>query len=374
MPEILFWLSLSALLIIYAGYPALMVVVARGAPAAQDDGDVHRSVTILIAARDEGHVLRKKLESCLDQVYPENLIDILLVSDGSEDNTVQVAKDLRDNRIGVVQLESSVGKAAALNQGMERATGEIVVLTDARQPLSPSAVQTLVAAFRDESVGGVSGDLRYDRDSEAGLQAALHRYWDYEKGIRLGESRVHSCVGATGALYAIRRGFWVPLPPGLILDDVFLPMKIVLGGRRVIFEPRAWAEDVASVSDGREFRRRVRTLTGNYQLLTVLPELLVPFKNPIWVQFLIHKTGRLVSPFLIILLFASSIAASGSVYAAALIGQMLFWVLVALGYAAKSTRRLGPILALPYAFAVTQAAAVVAFAYFLKRDWDVWVR
>lgn len=371
--ETVFWAAGALLAAIYVGYPAVMAVLGRAAHRPVPDS-VTPAVTVVIAAHNEESVIDGKLQSILEQTYPSELLDIVLVSDGSTDATVARARSAAGSRIRVVELERPVGKAAALNAAMAEAQGSIVVLTDARQHLDAHAVERLVARFSDAGVGAVSGDLRYDRATEVGMQRALHRYWDYEKRIRLGESRVHSIAGATGALYAIRRSLWNDLPPGTLLDDVYTPMQIVLGGYRVIFEPDAWAWDRASPGDEHEYRRRVRTLTGNYQLLALLPGLLSPLKNPIWIQYGLHKLGRLASPLLLVAVLAGAALASGPFYQAAFVVQAAFWVFVMIIALTRASVRFAWPVALPYAFAMTQAAAVLAFVHFTRRNWDVWGR
>lgn len=371
LAEVLFWVSLVLLAVVYAGYPALMSMLA-GQPEVKDVGAELPSVTVVIAARNEQAVIVPKLRSVIAQRYPADLLDIVLVSDGSTDGTVARAAEVSRERLRVVELQTSVGKSAAINEGMKLATGSVVVLTDARQPLDRDAVRHLVENFGDPGVGAVSGDLRYDRVRESGMQRALHRYWDYEKRIRLGESRIHSVVGVTGALYAMRRELWTNLPAGTLLDDVYTPMNVVLNGHRVVFDPRAWARDEASTGDEHEFRRRVRTLTGNYQLISLIPGLLSPFRNPVWLQFALHKIGRLVSPLLLIGTLVGAGLATGSGYRAIFYLQVLFWVTIALVSVTRTALRFAWPVALPYAFAMTQAAAVMALVHSVRGRWDVW--
>lgn len=375
MAAFLFWTCLAGLAMTYVGYPALMAFLGRTPSTAlpdRKDRDSLPAVTVVIAARDEALVIGDKLESVLSQSYPMDRLDVVIASDGSTDDTVGVAGRAGGARLRVVSLENSVGKAMALNAAMAEVTAPIVVLTDARQHLAPDAVARLVARFDDPEVGAVSGDLHYDTTDERGMRRALHRYWEYEKRIRLGESRIHSCVGATGALYAIRTHLWRDLPVGTLLDDVFTPMQIVLSGHRVVFEPLAWAHDEASDGEDREYRRRVRTLTGNYQLMLALPDLLIPVRNPVWTQFVLHKLGRLASPAMLAGLLVGSFFAVGAFYRTAFWLQVGFWLFALLSSLSGSRLRFARPLALPYAFAMTQSAALLAFFHFLRRDWNVW--
>lgn len=371
--EVVFWLAAGLLAAIYVGYPAAMAILG-GSTSRREVAEPTDSVTVVIAAHNEESVIGKKLQSILAQTYPPSLLDVVLVSDGSTDATVARARAACQDRLEVVELEEPSGKAVALNAALAAATGSVVVLTDARQPLDSGAVGRLVVNFEDASIGAVSGDLRYDRSAEVGMQRALHRYWDYEKRIRLGESRIHSIVGATGALYAIRRDLWSDLPSGTLLDDVYTPMRLVLEGHRVVFDPEAWAMDEASSGDEHEYRRRVRTLTGNYQLLALLPGLLSPLKNPIWVQYGLHKLGRLASPVILVAAFIGAGLATGPLYQAAFAAQAVFWSFIVIIALTRASVRFAWPVALPYAFAMTQAAAVLAFVHFTRRNWDVWGR
>jgi hypothetical protein len=167
-----------------------------------------------------------------------------------------------------------------------------------------------------------------DRRSTSSVGDGVGFYWKYEKRLRQLESAVGSMLGATGAVYALRRSLWRPLPAGTILDDVLAPMRAVLGGYRVLFEPRARAFDYTSPDAGAETRRKVRTLAGNVQILWFEPRLLLPVLNPVWVQYLSHKVGRLLVPYALMALFASSIVLSDTswVYALALFGQVAFYL------------------------------------------------
>jgi biofilm PGA synthesis N-glycosyltransferase PgaC len=203
------------------------------------------------------------------------------------------------------------------------ASGDYIVFADARQDFGPDSVRELLANFNDPAVGSVSGELVFCEDSATTIKAEMGIYWNMEKWIRKMEGRIHSVAGATGAIYAIRKELFEEIPEETILDDVFVPMKIVLRGYRNVFEDRAIAYDVFSKDLAGEKRRKVRTLLGNYQLLRLMPELASARRNPIFLQFVSHKIFRLFIPFFLIALLASSFFASGVVYA------LVFWAMVA---------------------------------------------
>ena len=240
--------------------------------------------------------------------------------------------------VRLIELPAA-GKAVALNHGVAAAGGEILVFADARQQFSPDAITALVENFDDPEVGCVTGELSLDceiegDDREPGIGEGVGLYWRYEKWLRRAESEIWSTLGATGAIYALRRSLWQPLPAGTLLDDVLAPMRVVLAGRRTVCEPRARAFDGAAPNATVEARRKVRTLAGNYQILALEPLLLLPFRNPVWLQYASHKLGRLFVPWALVaaLLSSAALASSGWFYLMALILQLGFYALAAIGW------------------------------------------
>ena len=259
--------------------------------------------------------------------------------DGHDRGAKVVAHALRDAGVEVVYSPVHRGKAEALNSGVARATGEVVVFADARQRFEKDAVRELVANFADTSVGAVSGELVLQEEQTNAVGA----YWRYEKRLRAMESDIHSVPGATGAIYAIRRELFAPLSPGTILDDVVIPMRIVLAGKRVIFDPAARAYEVTSQSTESEYERKARTLAGNYQLFAQMPELLAPWRNPIFVQMVSHKLGRLLVPYCLAALFLSNLFLLQGSYVVVLVGQLLWYTLAGAGWLVSTRYSESPI-------------------------------
>jgi biofilm PGA synthesis N-glycosyltransferase PgaC len=358
--RLLFWLSALAIGYVYVGYIALLFVWAKIRPRAirtsSDPAAVPR-ISIVIAARNEAARLPARIENLLALDYPSHRRQIIVVSDGSTDDTVPVLA----RYAGVLQCLAAppCGKAAALNLAIARATGDILIFADARQMFAPNALRALVAPFADPAVGGVTGELLLDCEASdvAGRRGATPRrstngdrrtrgdrggaerrrdvdrrgrsastiadgvglYWRYEKQLRRLESTIGSTLGATGAIYALRRSLYRPLPDDTILDDVLTPMRAVLAGYRVVFCEKAIAFDRAAADARAENRRKVRTLAGNVQILGQEPRLLLPIVNPVWLQYVSHKLGRLFIPYALLGIFTSSLA---------LAGQHLFYALV----------------------------------------------
>ena len=351
--------SIAFVLYAYAGYPVICLVRAKlfARPIAKQP--IRPRVTILIAAFREAKTIARKLESLAQQSYPQELIDVVVACDGSDDGTPEVARAAGEQflrgRVQVLALPDRKGKPPALTAAARAAAGEVFVLTDARQPLSENAVQALVEDLGDPTVGVAGGELVLGGDAPAGA------YWKYEALIRKWEGRSGSTVGVSGALYAIRRSLWQPMPDETILDDVLQPMRARLQHQRVIFEPAAKAFDTAAESK-REFQRKVRTLSGNFQLLVLLPGLLSPFANPSWFDFVSHKLCRLFVPYaLIVALIASALLPMP--WAAALVAAQLA------GYGLALARAVGirlPLSGLAETFVVLNAAAVVGLLRFIR--------
>jgi cellulose synthase/poly-beta-1,6-N-acetylglucosamine synthase-like glycosyltransferase len=349
--EVLFWVSAAFLAYVYAGYPAVVGVWAAVAGRLKPrNGGVRLQaedfrlkpeatpVSVVIAARNEAARLPARIQNLLESSYPAPL-QIVVASDGSTDGTREALASF-GSRVELIELPPS-GKGTALNAAVARARHPIVVFADARQRFAPDAIARLVERFADPSVGAVSGELHIDVAGST-IGDGVGAYWTYETWLRRREARIGSTLGVTGAIYAMRRHLWTPLPAGTLLDDVLAPMRVVLGGHRVTFEPAARAFDAAAADAPSELRRKVRTLAGNFQLLAQEPRLLVPGLNPVWVQFMSHKVGRLFAPYALVALLVSSAAlAPGSLgYAAAFCGQAAFYALAL--YGARLDRRERP--------------------------------
>jgi cellulose synthase/poly-beta-1,6-N-acetylglucosamine synthase-like glycosyltransferase len=330
------------------------------------------SISIVIAARNEAARLPARVRNLLDQEYPGRR-DILVVSDGSTDRPADALASLLGDEVRLLEVPAG-GKPLALNAGVAAATGEIMVFADARQQFAPGALMALVRNFSDPSVGGVTGELVLDCEQSAGTDSTIGEgiglYWTYEKWLRRNEARVWSTLGATGAIYALRRRCWRPLPAAALLDDVLAPMRAVLAGCRIVCEEEAIAYDRASVDAGAESRRKTRTLAGNYQILAQEPRLLVPFVNPVWLQYVSHKIGRLVVPWALVALLVASIALAPvhPVYALALGVQGVFYGLALAGALFEARERFARVA---YTFVMMNVSAVAGLLA-LRRGREVW--
>ena len=340
--EFLFWISVGVIAYVYVGYPLVLVVWAAVVtrlqpPPATSRGDRRQAaaadlpgVSVIIAARDEARRLPARIENILASDYPTDRLQIIVASDGSRDETAEELARYAD-RITLLLLPAS-GKAGALNAAIRAATQPLLVFADARQRFAPDAIRRLVSHFDDAAIGAVSGELMLDPKGST-IGDGVGAYWTYEKWLRRHEAIVGSTLGVTGAIYAMRRPLWRPLPADTILDDVMAPMRVVLDGYRVTFDDRAHAYDEAAQDASVELRRKSRTLAGNFQLLAREPRLLLPIVNPVWLQFVSHKVGRLMVPYALLALLASNVwlASWSLLYALALTAQLGFYGLAAYG-------------------------------------------
>lgn len=304
--EIMFWGAFAVIFYTYIGYPVLLVFLsAIFAKTAVRASRPTWPVTVIIVAHNEEKVIEEKLKSCLAQDY-EGALTTVVIADGSTDGTVAVVSKFREQGVISMARAERSGKAVCLNYAIDRCETEYIVFTDARQRLHSSAVRLLMENFGDSRVGAVSGELQFV-DAETDFSEGISTYWAVEKKIRELESSFSSTVGVTGALYAARKSLLSPLPPNLILDDVWVPMKVLESGHRVVFERAALAYDRPSQNAQVERRRKVRTLAGNYQLVQLWPQLLSPISNSIWLQFVSHKMLRLLSPLMLVVIAVSSL-------------------------------------------------------------------
>lgn len=367
-----FWIAALFIAYTYVGYACWLRLrmLWRFQPVMR--GTYTPSVSIAMVVRNEEQILEAKLQNLLTLDYPT--CQIIVVSDGSTDRTEEILRAYgRDSRVQVVLNQLSRGKASGLNDAIELAGGEIVVFTDARQRIEPGALRVLAEDFVDPEIGCVSGELMLGDPRSGEATEGMSLYWRVEKKVRELEAASGSVVGATGALYAVRRELLTPIPEGTILDDVYIPMQVARQGKRVIFEPRARAWDSADLGAGREFARKVRTLGGNYQLLQLAPWLLSR-QNPIRFEFISHKLLRLAVPLALVVALVSSVLLSGAIYRVALLLQLAFYLLSLLATLRLVRGPLGRAANAASTFVILNMAAVVAFANFMAGRKPGWSR
>ena len=369
----IFWGSAALFVYTYFGYPGWLWLRSRRQLKLVSRSPYSPFVSIVMVVRNEEKLLERKLENLLTLEYPAELTELLVISDGSTDGTESILREYASNpRVSVVLNQLSRGKAANLNDALELAHGEIVVFTDARQEIEVGALRLLLENFADAQVGCVSGELMLGDPTTGETIEGLGNYWRVEKRIRELESASGSVVGATGAFYAIRRSLLLPLPAETILDDVYLPMQVARQGLRVVLDSRARAWD-GDLGAEREFARKVRTLSGNYQLLQLAPWLLTS-ANPIRFEFVSHKLLRLIVPFALAGILMASMVLRAPVYRLALVLQLAFYGLSFLTIVQLKKGLVARAADAVFTFVLLNTAAAVAFANFVSGRKAVWIR
>jgi len=364
---ILFLLSTAIIVYVVFGYPLLAALAARRPRPVRKERRP-RKVTVLMPVRNGEPWIRAKLDSLLRLDYPRELLQIIVISDGSTDLTDEIVEEYAADEVQLIRIAHS-GKAVALNAGMARARGEILFFTDVRQPLDPACLWRLVENFADPSVGVVSGDLII-RDRQTSEHTHVGLYWRYEKWIRDRLSAIDSVLGATGCCYAMRRRLAVPLPPGTLLDDVYLPLAAFFRGYRVIVEREAKAyDDPANLRS--EFLRKVRTLAGVYQIVRAYPALLSP-ANRMWIHFVSHKIGRLLLPHALIVMAVATYGLPGLWREAAFGAQGLLYLSSGLDRWVPESWVLKPATSAARTFVVLMTAAFCAVPSFMFGGLDLW--
>jgi cellulose synthase/poly-beta-1,6-N-acetylglucosamine synthase-like glycosyltransferase len=361
----------SGLFWCYVGYPLTMLLASRRrSRPVISRGNVRGvpRVSVVLAVRNGAPQLAERLDNLLAQSYPPDRMELLVICNGCEDATHGIAEEYsrKSSRVRVLVSSPAEGKAGALNLGVASSTGEITVFVDIRQSFAPDAIARLVEAFADPEVGAVSGRLLVKRADQPAVEG-VRMYWGMETALRLAESRTGSVVGATGAIYAIRRHCFEPVPANTILDDLWLPMRIIMRGHRVVLEPSAVATDTPAESLGHEYRRKRRTMVGNLQLLRILPALLSASANPVFIRYVSHKLLRLASPFLFIGMLVTAALVPEPAYRAVALLELAVYLLGFLGLAFRI-----PLLSLASAFVIIHAAIFAAFRHFRADAASVW--
>ncbi len=380
---ILFWVTGLAFLWTYFGYPLLMFLRARSAPAERTNaGSELPDLTLLIPAHNEADVIQRKLDNAVTLDYPRDRLQILVVDDGSTDGTVELVRPFLSRGVTLIQQAARGGKMAAVNTGFARATGDIVVLSDASPSYESHSLQVLARRFADPSVGVVVGTLAvWDAVTAVAKPAGL--YWRYEAALRRWESKTGSTVAVHGNMFAIRKALYRPLQTGTINDEFSIAMEVLRQGYRVVYEPDAISYDDASASMADEFNRRARINAGRFQALFSAGYLRAPTPE-LTFRLFSHKLLRPLTPVLMLLILVLNILlvlatrpATGQFAAdlfflrglwgwLLLAGQCTFYGLAVLGWLAERQGKRNRILNVIYFFVSSNLAALVGLWRWLR--------
>jgi len=373
--DVIFWSLVTVVVFVYAGYPALLLCMPhRKTEASSQTKNEWPAVTMLISAYNEVDCIKGKLDNCTGLDYPADLLEIIVVSDASDDGTDEIVENFDDDRVSLLRMESRGGKTVGLNAGVAKARGDVVVFSDANALYRQDSIRYLVASFDDPGIGAVIGESRYgDPDSQSGQSESL--YWKYETAIKRLETASGSVVGGDGAIYALRRSLYVPMADG-DLSDFVNPLQVVQAGFRCVYEPRAQSYEEAADSFAGEFRRKVRIVNRAWRALWKMRAMLNPFRfGGFSLKLWAHKVLRWLVPLFLVLLVSVNILLVNThpVYAVTLAVQVLFYALGIFGYNARHRTVQPAITRIPFYFCLVNLAAAAGLIEIFKgKSYATW--
>jgi cellulose synthase/poly-beta-1,6-N-acetylglucosamine synthase-like glycosyltransferase len=369
--QTLFWTTAALIAYVFVGYPLLLALLARTCagvpPRALADLP---PVTLLISAYNEKGVIEEKLKNALASDYPRELIEIIVISDCSDDGTDEIVRQFSSRGVRLVRQEPRMGKTAGLNLGVSEARGQILVFSDANAMYQPDAVRRLVRHFFNSKVGYVVGNARYyEKGTESSSAQSEGLYWKLETYLKKKESMFDSVVGGDGAIYAIRRELYSPLLPTDI-NDFLNPLQIISRGYSGVFEPAAVCYEEAAENFGQEYRRKVRIISRSLNALRRVPEVLNPLRNTRhWFLLVSHKVLRWFAPFFMVFCFAASLALwRVPFYKFAAISQAVFYALALIGWKWRPENKFGKVLSLTFYFCMVNLASLVGCVKCFRGD------
>jgi len=371
---IVFFVSLTAIAATYVLYPVILIPLSRLRRARTYEPGELPALTMIISAFNEAEVIERKIQNTLNLDYPADRLQVLVISDASDDGTDEIVTGFNDSRIVLCRQEPRGGKSRGITTFMPRATGEIVVFSDANSMYDRQALRYLAAPFAEMRVGYVVGYQRYVADPGSAVSTSENAYWQYETALKEAESRLSSVVGGDGAIYAFRRSLWVPLKDDDI-SDLVLPLRIISQGSSGVYERRAVCDEHTAADFGGEFRRKVRIVNRSLRGVLRVPQTLNPFRVG-WfaVQLFVHKVLRWFVPFLLVSLLVSNVLllqVSPPVFQVFLAGQLAFYLLASLWFI-PGIRRLRLVYLAYYFCLVNFAAARGVLGLLAGQRFVVW--
>ena len=363
MLEWVFWISVVLISYTYVGFPILALLRGRLCRHPYHTTEITPTVSMVIAAHNEATNIAAKLDNIISLDYPRDQLQAVIVSDGSTDDTDQIIKRYTSRGIRLLSVPR-IGKARAINSAVAVSTGDILVFSDANSMYAPDALRALVQPLADSNVGGVAGNQIYlNTPGHGQTRDGEMIYWSLDRRLKMAESQSGHVVSATGAIYAIRRSLFLPIPEG-VTDDFVTSTRIIEQGHRLVFAPSAIAYESVSQSDDIEFRRKVRIITRGLRSVLVMRQLLNPFRFGFYaVQLMSHKVLRrlVVVPLIVLAAMCPFLWHTRFVYGLTTIFQLIFYGLGASGILLRGTR-VGnlKLFSIPVYFLMVNTAALLA--------------
>lgn len=371
----LFWTCVAIIGYVYAGYPLLLLLVnALGGRRRVAQAAIEPKVTLIVSAFNEAEVIAAKIRNSLELDYPRERLQVLVVSDASDDGTDQVVEQFAAQGVELLRMSERGGKTLGLNAAVQRAAGEILVFSDANAMYAGDALRKLTRNFADPQVGAVVGESGYT-DVNSASERSEGLYWKYETLIKELETRLGSVVGGDGAIYAIRRSLYQPMRADA-LSDFVNPLQITRNGHRCVYEREARCYEEAADSFRKEFRRKVRIVNRAWRALFSMRGLLNPLRYGFFaVELLSHKVLRWLVPIFMAVALLSNIALlnDGPLYVATMTLQLLFYALSIIGWRLQAHPGMPRIFSVPYYFCLVNLASAVGIVdAFRGRTYTTW--
>lgn len=372
---ILFWVCAGLILWVYAGYPLLLWLLNRLLPPrAVRLQAIEPKVTLIVSAYNEAEVIRAKIENSLALDYPRALLEVLVISDCSEDGTDDLVREYEDRGVRLLRMKNRGGKTVGLNAGVPAARGEIIIFSDANAMYHPQTVRKIVRNFADPKVGCVTGESRYNLEGATDSTESENMYWRYELAIKQMESRVGSLVGGDGAIYAIRKALYRPLQPA-DLSDFVNPMQISLQHYRNVYEREAISFENGADTFEQEFRRKVRIVARAWRGFLRVRAVMNPFRYGFFtLQVLSHKLLRwLVPVFMLGALAANAFLLEHPLYLCTGVLQALFYLLATIGWLQAQRESVARVFYVPYYFCLVNYASLLGIlSYYRGQNFTTW--
>jgi poly-beta-1,6-N-acetyl-D-glucosamine synthase len=371
MAAIFFWTTFLIIFYSYLGYPLIVALICYFYPFQRARNKyTNPNISVVVSAYNEEAIIATKIKNFISLDYPAQKLELLIGSDGSTDKTNQILSQYRSKRIRTFIYKNRGGKSSVLNRLVREAKGEILVFSDANTIYEKDSIRKLIQHFGDKSIGGVCGKLQLinPNDNTGGKGETL--YWDYENKLKYYESKIQTVLGANGAIYALRRELYSPLPEHkVIMDDFVAPLKVVEKGYRVIYEPEAMGVETTSPDMEGEFRRKIRIGAANFNALSEIKSLLNPKKGFVAMGLWSHKIFRWFAPFLLLICFISNIfLMSVPFYRFIFLAQIALYIAALTAFLLNRRGISIKVLGYPFYFCVVNLALAVGFFKFLTKS------
>lgn len=372
--KIVFWASIILICYTYFIYPVVITILSLFIRKKVYKRDIEPAVSLLITAYNEEKNIGKKIENSLGINYPSDKFEIIVASDGSDDETDNIVRSYQNNdrniHVRLHRVEGRVGKTATQNSAIKICKGDIIIFSDAASIYDKESIGAIVRNYADENVGAVSGMYEYVNTEKVSAGKGTSLFWDIENYIKKRQTKIRTITGCCGCIYSVRRDLYEDLPAEII-SDLVEPLKIVEKGYRIVFEPMAIAyEDIAGKTRD-EFKMRIRVIVRGIKGMLYMKKLYNLKKYPfIAFQLISHKVIRWLVPFFCIFIFITSIMLSkhSSLYAFLLYSQIIFYIFAIIGYMNEKKKKSSKIFYIPLYFCIVNLASLISIFKVIKGE------